>query len=163
MGIREATEKDWGQIWPIFSKVTAAGDIFGYDINMPEQQAKEIWLQAPRKTFVFEEDGVVLATYYIKTNQAGPGRHVCTCEYMVSPIAIGRGLSTHMCKHSQQYALELGYKAMIFNFVASSNTGAVRLWKSLGFEIVGCMQRAFLHPSDGFCDAFVMYKWLEHG
>ena len=46
-------------------------------------------------------------------------------------------LATRMCEHSQEIAKKLGYKAMQFNFVASTNDGAVRLWKKLGFEIVG--------------------------
>jgi len=49
---------------------------------------------------------------------------------------------------------------MQFNFVASSNEGAVRLWKKLGFETVGRLPRAFKHPTKGYVDALVMYKWL---
>lgn len=66
-----------------------------------------------------------------------------------------------MCEHSQQVAQELGYKAMQFNFVARSNAGAVRLWQKLGFEIVGRLPKAFCHPTEGYVDALVMYKWLE--
>jgi len=80
---------------------------------------------------------------------------------MVSTAARGRGLATAMCEHSQEIARELGYKAMQFNFVASSNEGAVRLWQKLGFTIVGRLPKAFHHPSKGYVDALVMYKWLE--
>ena len=76
---------------------------------------------------MFEEDGKVLGTYYLKTNQSGTGDHVCNCGYMVSTAARGRGLATAMCEHSQNIAKELGYKAMQFNFVVSTNEGAVRL------------------------------------
>ena len=57
-------------------------------------------------------------------------------------------------------ALELGYKAMQFNFVVSSNEVAVRLWGKLGFETVGRLPGAFRHPSLGFVDVLVMFKWL---
>ena len=66
-----------------------------------------------------------------------------------------------MCKHSQKQARDLGYKAMQFNFVAETNEGAVRLWHKLAFETVGRLPRAFNHPSLGFVDALVMYKWLD--
>ncbi len=79
---------------------------------------------------------------------------------MVSADARGQGLATTMCEHSQERALALGYKAMQFNFVASSNEGAVRLWGRLGFETVGRLPNAFKHPEQGFVDAFVMFKWL---
>jgi hypothetical protein len=71
------------------------------------------------------------------------------------------GLATALCEHSQQVALDLGYKAMQFNFVASSNESAVKLWQKLGFEIVGRIPAAFEHPEKSFVDALVMHKWLQ--
>ena len=118
-------------------------------------------MQLPRKTYVAEEKGQILGTYYIKTNHPGPGSHVCNCGYMVSSRARGRGIATSMCEHSQEIAIKLGYKAMQFNLVAASNDGAVRLWTKLGFDTVGRLPKAFNHPSKGYVDALIMYKWLE--
>ena len=160
MIIREATEQDFAGIWPIFQEIVRAGETYAYPRDISQDEARQLWLHVPRQTFVVEEDGRILATYYIKTNQAGSGSHVCNCGYMVAASARGRGLATMMCEHSQQVAVELGYQAMQFNFVASSNEGAVRLWQKLGFEIVGRLPRAFQHPRQGFVDALVMYKWL---
>jgi len=160
MNIREAREKDFEQIWPIFRDIVSAGDTYAYSQSTTKDQALKIWLKTPRKTFVFEEEGDILGTYYIKSNQDGPGSHVCNCGYMVSSKARGRGLATAMCKHSQEIAKELGYKAMQFNFVVSTNEGAVRLWEKLGFDTVGRLNKAFNHPIKGLVDALVMYKWL---
>ncbi len=160
MNIREATKEDWNSIWPIFHEIVSAGETYAYDLNTSKAQAAKIWLDAPRKTYVFEENNEILGSYYLKTNQAGPGNHVCNCGYMVSSKARGKGLATSMCEHSQKMALELGYKAMQFNFVASSNEGAIRLWGKLGFETVGRLPKAFKHPTIGFVDALVMFKWL---
>jgi len=80
---------------------------------------------------------------------------------MVSSKARGKGLATSMCEHSQQIALDLGYKAMQFNFVAASNKGAIRLWDKLGYDTVGRLPKAFKHPSQGYVDALVMFKSLE--
>jgi L-amino acid N-acyltransferase YncA len=161
MNIREATKKDWDFIWPIFQEIVQAGETYAYEPGTTKEQAETIWLETPRKTFVFEENGNILGTYYLKTNQAGPGKHVCNCGYMVSSKARGKGLATSMCEHSQKVAVELGYKAMQFNFVASSNEGAVRLWGKLGFETVGRLPKAFNHPAKGYVDALVMFKWLQ--
>lgn len=160
MKIREATENDFEKIWPIFHKIVAAGDTYAYPADTTKAEALNIWLRGPRKVFVVEEDNAIVATYYLKTNQAGPGSHVCNCGYMVAPQARGKGLATAMCYHSQRIARELGYKAMQFNFVAESNEGAVRLWLKLGFETVGKLPGAFNHPVKGYIDALVMYKWL---
>lgn len=160
MNIREAIKSDWENIWPIFNEIVSEGETYAYDPTTTKEQAEEIWLEKPRKVYVFEEQGEVLGTYYIKTNQSGPGRHVCNCGYMVSSQARGKGLATSMCEHSQKVAIDLGYLAMQFNFVASSNEGAVRLWAKLGFETVGRLPKAFKHPKLGYVDALVMYKWL---
>jgi len=158
--IREARRDDFDQIWPIFHEVAAAGDTYAYPRDVTREQAEGIWLEAPRKTYVLEEAGKILGTYYLKTNQPGPGDHVCNCGYMVASAARGRGLAAMMCEHSQEVARALGYKAMQFNFVASSNEGAIRLWSRLGFETVGRLPKAFHHPANGYLDALIMYKWL---
>jgi len=160
MNIREAKIDDFHRIWPIFHEVVKTGETYAYPQEATKEQALKIWLDAPRKTYIFEGNGQVLGTYYLKTNQAGPGSHVCNCGYMVPSEARGRGLATTMCEHSQKVAKELGYKAMQFNFVASSNEGAIRLWDKLGFETVGRLPKAFNHPTKGYIDALVMYKWL---
>ena len=161
MKIREATEQDFDAIWPIFSEVVSAGDTYTYSPDTTKDQAKDIWMSAPRKTYVIEDGKKVLGTYYIKSNQGGPGRHVCNCGYMVSSAARGKGLATVMCEHSQKMARELSYKAMQFNFVVSTNEAAVRLWNKLGYETVGHLPKAFDHPSKGYVDALVMFKWLD--
>ena len=162
--IRLATDQDFEKIWPIFNKITSAADTYAYSADTSKSQAEQLWMQQPRYTYVVEtvvdDSPQILGTYYIKTNQAGPGEHVCNCGYMVADVARGMGLATAMCEHSQQIAMELGYLAMQFNFVAESNAGAVRLWKKLGFDVVGRLPKAFKHPSQGLVDALVMYKWL---
>ena len=161
MDIRLATEQDFDQIWPIFQAIAQAGETYAFARDISKEEAMQIWLLAPRQTFVVEEGDQILGTYYLKTNQAGPGSHVCNCGYMVADTARGRGLATTMCEHSQLQAKALGYLAMQFNFVASSNEGAVRLWQKLGFAIVGRLPGAFNHPSLGLVDALVLYKWLS--
>ena len=120
--IREATAADWPNIWPIFSEITKAGDTYAYPVDTDRSTAEMLWMTKPDRTFVLEENGEILGTYYLKTNQDGPGKHVCNCGYMVTSAARGRGLAQQMCLHSQGIAAEMGYRAMQFNFVASSMT-----------------------------------------
>lgn len=160
MQIREATTADWEQLWPIFRDVVSQGDTYGFDPDTDFEAGRALWLLKPRVSFLVQADGEVLGTYYLKTNHEGPGKHVCNCGYMVAPAARGKGLATTMCEHSQAVARQLGYRAMQFNFVASTNAGAVRLWKKLGFDVVGTLPKAFEHPIEGMVDAYLMYKWL---
>ena len=161
MNSREATLEDFDEIWPIFHEIVSAGASYAYAVDTTKAEAIKIWLESPRKTYVFEEDGHILGTYFLQANQAGAGNHVCNCGYMVATKARGKGLATAMGLHSQEVAIELGYKAMQFNFVAASNVDAVRLWHKLGFETVGRLPKAFDDPEKGYVDALVMYKWLR--
>jgi L-amino acid N-acyltransferase YncA len=160
MNIREASEKDFNEIWPIFHEVVSVGETYAYARDTTKSQALDIWVTTPRKTFVVEEHGRILGTYYIKTNQAGPGSHVCNCGYMVASKARAKGLATAMCEHSQHIAKDLGYKAMQYNLVASTNKGAIKLWTKLGFETVGTLPNAFNHPTKGYVNALIMYKYI---
>ncbi len=160
MLIREAITSDWEGIWPIFKEIVSEGSTYAYPQNTTKQEAKKLWLELPLKTFVVELNGKILATYYLKANQMGAGAHVCNCGYMVASTARGQGLASKLCLHSQKLALELGFKAMQFNFVASTNKNAIALWQKLEFDIVGSLPKAFKHPQQGYVDALVMYKWL---
>ncbi|HRW61165.1 MAG TPA: GNAT family N-acetyltransferase, partial [Defluviicoccus sp.] len=97
----------------------------------------------------------------MRTNQSGGGRHVCNCGYMTHASATGRGVARRMCEHSLQRAVARGFRAMQFNFVVCTNERAVRLWQSLGFEIVGRIPEAFQHPVHGYVDALVMHRRLS--
>ena len=158
--IRIALEEDFDQIWEIFHQIVSAGDTYAIHINTNKKEAHQIWIEQPQKTYVCVEKNKVLGTYYIKQNHGGGGGHVCNCGYMVDMESGGKGLGTMMCKHSQIIAKELGYKAMQFNLVLSSNKHAVSLWTKLGFDIVGKIPNAFDHPKIGYVDALIMHKCL---
>jgi ribosomal protein S18 acetylase RimI-like enzyme len=79
---------------------------------------------------------------------------------MVDPPARGRGVGRAMGEHALGEARRLGYRAMQFNFVISTNTGAVHLWQQLGFKIVGTLPGAFRHAQKGLVDAYVMFRLL---
>ena len=160
MEIREARTSDFDAIWPIFHEIVSAGEAYAFDPQTSRAQAYDIWMESPKGTFVVEVDDQVLGSYFIRNNFGGPGAHVCNCGYLVSSKARRMGLATAMCEHSQEVAVDMGFKAMQFNQVVETNVGAVRLWQSLGFEIIGTIPKAFLHSKHGYVGAHVMYKWL---
>jgi RimJ/RimL family protein N-acetyltransferase len=161
MEIRPFEPDDWGAVWRIMEPVFRAGETYAISPEISEPEARKIWIDVPAATFVaVDDDGAIIGTYYIKPNQSGPGSHVCNCGYIVSGRARGKGTASEMCKHSQRQARAMGFRAMQFNLVVATNEGAIRLWKSLGFDIVGTLPASFLHPGKGYVDAYIMYKTL---
>lgn len=160
MLIRPAAQDDADAIWAIIGPVIRAGETYTIDPDITEDAAKARWLGRDRETFVAVEDGRIVGTYYIRVNQEGGGSHVANCGYMTAQGQTGRGVARRMCEHSMEHARTRGFRAMVFNFVVSSNERAVRLWQSLGFEIVGHVPGAFRHPSRGDVDALTMFRTL---
>ncbi|MEZ5534864.1 MAG: GNAT family N-acetyltransferase [Thiolinea sp.] len=159
--IREITKADFETFWPCFEAVVRAQETYAFDPEMSFEDAYQLWCVVPLKTFVFEKEGKILASYYIKPNAMGPGDHVCNCGYMVSEAARGQGIAGQLCEHSQQVAIDSGFKAMQFNAVVSTNQVAVRAWQKAGFSIVGTLPGAYRHGRLGYVDSFVMYKQLQ--
>ena len=151
MIIRAARPEDAVAIWSILEPTIRAGETYTLDPDMSESEALAYWVGADKETFVAEENGSIVGTYYIRANQAGGGSHVCNCGYMTSAAATGRGIARLMCRHSLGHARARGYRAMQFNFVVSTNDRAVRLWQSLGFEIVGRLPAGIQASSARLC------------
>jgi L-amino acid N-acyltransferase YncA len=160
VSIREAQEADWPAIWALFQDVAAAGDVFAYDADTPEAVARKLWFESPAEPFVAERDGRILGTYYVRPNQPGRGAHVANAGYMVAAEARGQGIATALCGHSIETARRRGYRAMQFNFVVSTNLGAIRVWESCGFVVAGRLPGVFRHRTQGFVDALVFYRAL---
>lgn len=160
MTIREATEADWPAVWDLFRAVCAAGDVFAYDEATTEETARKLWFDPPAVGYVAEVGGELLGTYFLRPNQPGRGSHVANGGYMVAEAARGRGVASAMCEHSIAEAKRLGYRAMQFNYVVSTNTAAVRTWRTFGFAVAATLPGAFRHKTLGFVDVFVMYREL---
>jgi len=161
MEIRKIQDDDFDQVWEIIHKEVASEETYCFESNMSKDDAYKIWITNSQTTYVAIDNDLIIGTYFLKANFAGPGNHVCNCGYMVSEDSRGQGIATQLCIHSQQEALNLGYEAMIFRSVVSTNKPAVYLWRKLGFDVVGVIPRAFRHKQLGYVDIYVMYKWLD--
>jgi ribosomal protein S18 acetylase RimI-like enzyme len=160
MLIRPAVEADRSAILAIVAPVLAAGETYAIARDLDDEGVLNYWFAPSHEVFVAEEDGTILATYYLMANQGGGGAHVSNCGYMTAPAAQGRGVARAMCEHSLERARERGFRAMQFNHVVSTNERAVALWQKLGFAIVGTLPKAFNHPVHGYVDSYVMFRDL---
>lgn len=159
MEIREFTDADWPQVWPIVRTVIQARDTFTYDPDMTAEQAKAVWVEPPPgHAIVAVDEGEVLGTAKMGPNRPGPGAHVATASFMVGPDARGKGVGTALCRYALGWARAAGYAGMQFNAVAETNTSAVEIYQRLGFAIIGTVPGAFEHPERGRVGLHVMYR-----
>lgn len=158
--IRSASDADRAAIWSILEPTIRAGETYALPRDLSEEEALAGWLSPSHEVFVAVDGDEVLGTYYLRANQRGGGDHVSNCGYMTAAAATGRGVAHAMCLHSLERAARRGFHAMQFNLVVSTNERAVRLWQRCGFEVVGRLPEAFVHPRLGRVDGLVMYRLL---
>lgn len=160
--VRRAAPGDWAGIWPIFRAVVAAGDTYAFAPDIGEETARTLWTAPPACAYVATDArGEIVGTYFLKSNQPDLGSHVANAGFMVAPRAGGRGIGRALGEHALCEARALGFRAMQFNFVVSTNTRAVALWQALGFQIIGTVPAAFQHQALGrLVDVYIMHRVL---
>ena len=160
MKIRAVTNADHDAIWKIFHEIVSAGDTYALDPKMSREEALAYWFRADTRTYVAEKNGRAVGIYILRPNQLGSGSHVANAAFMVASDAQGCGVGRAMAEHCLNEARRIGFRAMQFNYVISTNTPAIRLWQELEFEIVGTLPGAFRHPEKGYVDVYVMFRSL---
>ena len=185
MDIRFYRESDADSLWAVLEPAVRAGQTLAMPLDMTQAEALQYWLDGSsldaecgmqnaeanrsatkplkvKEVYVAELDGEVVGTYFLRPNQKGGGDHFANGGYVTLPSSRGKGVARAMCAHSIERAKELGYRAIQYNFVVSTNERAVKLWHSFGFEIVGRLPGAFNHATLGYVDALVMVLSLRN-
>lgn len=160
MLIRPATTEDSDAIWAMLEPVFRAGETYAIPTEITREAALEYWMQGTHTAWVAEADIGIVGTGYLCPNHKGNADHICNAGFVTAAQARGRGVAQGLLNHILAEARMAGYGAMQFNFVVSTNTGAIALWQRNGFEIVGTLRQAFRHPTEGKVDAHVMYQLL---
>lgn len=156
--IRPVTPADWPAVWPFFARIVAAGETYAYPEDLTSDQAADLWLrEPPGATVVLEEGGAVLGSATMGPNRPGRGAHVGTASFMVDDAARGRGVGRRLGEHVVAWHRDRGFAGIQFNAVVETNHAAVRLWRSLGFEVIGTVPRAFHSRAHGLVGLHVMY------
>ena len=155
-----ATDFDHG-IWEIFKFVISSGDTYIYPPETTKAEARKIWMKE-RVCYVVKDKagGKIMATYTIRPNLVGLGAHVANAGFMVHPHYRNMKLAQLMGAHALVEAKKLGYLAMQFNAVVSTNERSVYLWQKIGFKIIGTIPKSFNHQTKGLVDIYIMHRFL---
>ena len=155
---RPAQATDRKAIWDIIRPIIRKGGTYAFSLDITEQEMMGYWMGADKRIFVAEMEGEIVGTFFIKANQPDMGNHVCNAGFMVAEEHAGKGIGRQMGIFALEQAKRLGYLAMQFNFVISTNLAAIKLWQDLGFNILGEVPEAYRHPEKGLVAVFVMHR-----
>jgi L-amino acid N-acyltransferase YncA len=160
--IRPAGDEDWPLIWPFFSATVAAGESYAFPPDLTVETGRTWWMSSPPSSTVVavSSAGEVLGSAKMGPNRPGRGDHVGTASFMVAPAARGCGVGRALGEHVVDWHRAAGFRGIQFNAVVETNTAAVRLWTSLGFQIVGTVPGAFRSASHGYVGLHVMHLAL---
>lgn len=166
MGIMQNIEitlvkpEDFDAFWPAFQAIICKEDTYAYDPQWTKEEACQHWFGPKQAVFFVKSQNDILGSYYLRPNAFGPGGHISNAGFMVSPAHQNKGIGRLMGQDAIQRAKAQGFQAMQFNRVVSTNTQAVALWQSLGFNIIGTVPRGFKHKTLGFVDTYIMHRFL---
>jgi GNAT superfamily N-acetyltransferase len=142
--IRPALDGDWEQIYPFFSAIVAAGETYAYPEDLSSEAARALWMATPPgRTVVAADADRVVGSATMGPNRPGRGSHIATASFMVDPARRGGGIGRALGEHVLEWARSSGFRGIQFNAVVETNHAAVRLWHSLGFEILATVPGAF--------------------
>lgn len=158
VAIREFADGDWPAVFAIIDEVVREGETYAYPTPLSAEEARALWVEAPPGlTVVAELDGRIVGTAKMGPNRPGPGDHIGTASFMVARDARGEGVGRRLADWVVDWHRGEGYEGIQFNAVVASNEPAVRLWRSVGFEIVGTVPGAFRSPRHGRVGLHVMF------
>lgn len=103
----------------------------------------------------------VLQGYYIlHPNNIGRCSHVANASYVMLKESRGKHLGKSLVEHSLIEAKQLGFRGMQFNAVVASNTKALHIYETLGFQKIGKIEGGFLLKNGVYSDMYIFYKSL---
>ena len=162
--IRPYEAADWPAVWALLEPVFRAGETFPHDPAISEAEAQLAWVEHSQAVMVaVNAAGAVVGTFYLRPNSLALGAHVANAGYVVAEHCRRQGIGSRLCQHSLQAARRLGFRAMQFNLVVSTNSAGIRCWQRNGFQVVGTVPGAFRHRQLGYVDALVMIQGLVEG
>ena len=159
--VRKYEEKDLPAMIRIWNEVVEDGVAFPQEECLDEKTGAEFFA-AQTYTAVAEnmENGQVLGLYILHPNNVGRCGHICNASYAVKKSVRGQHIGEKLVKHCIAQGKTCGFRVLQFNAVVKSNTGALALYKKLGFTQLGVIPGGFLNKDGEYEDIIPHYHVL---
>jgi RimJ/RimL family protein N-acetyltransferase len=161
MVIREAKSDDWPAIWLILKAEGTAGETLTWDPARTEARACAGWMREPpgRTIVALDDDGHVIGSANTHPVHPGPGAHVANAGFVVHPARRGEGIAGRCAAASLTRPAQTA-TGRCNSTVVETNTRAIRLWRSVGFQNLATVPEAFRHPAYGYVGLHIMHRTL---
>lgn len=157
--IKPYTLEDIPSMQAIWNDVVRDGIAFPGDVPLNVQEMQKM-LQTQTAAFCAFCGRSLVGLYVLHPNNIGRCAHIANASYAVAKGFRGKGIGRMLVVHSLKEAARQGFLGMQFNAVVAGNTGALALYKQLGFVTVGTIPGGFRLKEGPFSNMHIMFKTL---
>ena len=162
--LRLAGNQDLPALTKLYDRIVAEGTSYPHERPVTDDEFLDYWVRGKRTVVAYERprktDAKLVGAFYLKPNWPGRAGHVANAGFIVAPEWRNRGLGRLLGAVMLDYAKELGYRSVIFNWVFSENLAARHLWEKLGFRVLGTIPGAVRATGGQYQDALIMFRSL---
>ena len=158
--IRKYEEKDMVAIQSLWNSIIDEGESYIYTEHFSSDKIAQMLESQDAVYCAVNEADKVIGFYILHPNFAGRASHIANAAYAVNKNDRGVGIGKMLGSHSLRTAKDLGFRAIQFNAVVSTNIGAVQLWESLGFTRIGEIPEAFEKNDGKLVPLYIYYRSL---
>ncbi len=159
-----AAQRDVEPLRELYRVIVHEGTSYPHDRFPDHEDFMDYWVRGKSTVAAYVPDRdratVMAGAFYLKPNWPGRGRQVANAGFIVAPAWRNNGLGWLLGATMLEYARQLGYRSVIFNFVFSENAPARHLWKKLGFSELAVIAGAVRKNDGTYQDAVIMFRSL---
>ncbi len=158
---RSFTYKDIPDMLVIWNEVVTDGLAFPQIELLDEKSGLDFFeSQSFTGVAVENETNQIVGMYILHPNNIGRCGHISNASYAVKGSERGKKIGENLVLHSIAKAKEIGFQILQFNAVVSTNTGALHLYKKIGFVQLGVIPKGFLMKDGSYQDIIPHYYVL---
>ena len=154
--VRKYRRQDLTEMTEIWNRVVEAANAFPQMEPMGEAEAEQFFA-AQSYTGVAERFGEIVGLYILHPNNVGRCGHIANASYAVKDGCRGLHIGEQLVRDCLLQGRDLGFRILQFNAVVASNTAAIRLYKKLGFDVIGTVKGGFLMKDGSYEDIVLFY------
>ena len=145
----------------IWNGVVDAANAFPQREGLADDAEAERFFAGQTRAAVAVDGGCVVGLYILHPNNVGRCAHVANASYAVDPARRGEGVGRALVSDSLASLAACGFRGLQFNAVVASNTRAIALYESLGFQRIGVIPGGFENGGCVFEDMIIYYHSAE--